>query len=194
VRLLEHEYAVPQGLHLAGVIRAHEILRDACECCLVLDDPGGMPLPALLPWRPLDLEAFFKLAIQLAALLTELHRHGIIHKQLNPASILIHPITGEVWLTDFSLASRTRSETPVPFSPSLLPSTLAYLSPEQTGRMNRMCELLTGSPPFRSADALDLIHCHIAMLLDPAKEDYRTAYEFGLLTLRLNERLSSGMS
>jgi len=181
VRLLEHEYAILQGLDLPGVMRVHEILRHDRGCCLVLEDPGGLPLQALLPWPQVDLDAFFKLAIQVATVLAELHQHAIIHKQLNPANILIHPTTAEVWLTDFSLASRAVSETPRSFPLSLMPGTLAYLSPEQTGRMNRLVdyrtdlyslgvtfyELLTGSPPFRSDDALELIHCHIAKLPTP---------------------------
>jgi predicted ATPase/transcriptional regulator with GAF, ATPase, and Fis domain len=184
VQLLEHEYTILQGLQLPGVIRVHEFLRHDRGCCLVLEDPGGMPLQALLPWRRLDLEAFFTLAIQLATLLGELHQQDIIHKHLNPSSILMHPTTGEVWLADFSLASRAVSETPGSFPLSLMPSTLAYLSPEQTGRMNRMVdyrtdlyslgvtfyELLTGSLPFQSDDALELIHCHIAKLPTPPNE------------------------
>jgi len=181
VRLLAHEYAILQGLELPGVIRAHELRHHDRGCCLVLEDRGGTPLQTLLPWRQLDLDAFFKLAIQLATLLAQLHRHQIIHKHLNPCSILIHPTTSDVWLADFSLASRTVSETPTSFPLSLMRSTLAYVSPEQTGRMNRMVdyrtdlyslgvtfyELLTGSPPFHSNDPLELIHCHIAKLPTP---------------------------
>ncbi|MGH8070824.1 MAG: sigma 54-interacting transcriptional regulator [Candidatus Entotheonellia bacterium] len=184
VRLLEHEYAILQGLALPGVIRVHEFRRHDHGCCLVLEDRGETPLQALLPWRQLDLDAFFKLAIQLATLLAELHRQEIIHKHLNPCSILIHPTTGEVCLADFSLASRAVSETPTSSPLALMPSTLAYLSPEQTGRMNRAVdyrtdfyslgiifyELLTGSSPFRCDDVLELIHCHIAKRPTPPRE------------------------
>jgi predicted ATPase/GAF domain-containing protein len=184
VRLLEHEYAVLQELSLSGVIRAHEILRHDRGCYLVLEDQGQTPLQVLLTTRRLDLDAFFKLAIQLATILAELHRQEIIHKHLNPASILVHPTTGEVCLADFSFASRTLSDTQTSYPLSLQRSTLAYLSPEQTGRMNRSVdyrtdlyslgvifyELLTGGPPFRSDDALELIHCHIAKLPTPPSE------------------------
>jgi predicted ATPase/transcriptional regulator with GAF, ATPase, and Fis domain/tRNA A-37 threonylcarbamoyl transferase component Bud32 len=184
VRLLEHEYEILQRLSLPGVVRVQELLRHDHGCCLVLEDRGGIPLPALLPSRVLDLDVFFKLAIQLATILAELHRREIIHKHLNPCNILLHPTTGEVWLADFSLASRTVSETPTSLPLSLLRSTLAYLSPEQTGRMNRVMdyrtdfyslgvtfyELLTGGPPFRSDDALELIHCHIAKLPTPPSQ------------------------
>ncbi len=181
MRLLEHEYAILQGLTLSGVIRVHDLLRHERRCSLVLEDGGETPLQSLLPWRQLDLDTFFKLAIQLATLVGELHRREIIHNHLNPCSILLHPTTGAVCLADFSFASRMISETHTSLPLSLLGSTLAYLSPEQTGRMNRMVdyrtdfyslgvtlyELLTGSPPFRSADSLELIHCHIAKLPVP---------------------------
>src|SRR5262249_6700897 len=111
----------------------------------------------------------------------ELHRREIVHKHLNPHSILLHPTTGAVCLADFSLSARTASETQTSLAPAPLHSTLAYLSPEQTGRMNRLVdyrtdlyslgvifyELLTGVPPFRADDALELIHCHIAKLPTP---------------------------
>jgi histidine kinase len=164
VRLLEHEYTILQGLSLSGVIRVHELVRYDQGCGLVLEDRGGTPLQALLASRRLDLDSFFKLAIQLATILAELHRRETIHKHLNPYSILLHPTTGEVCLADFSLASRTVSEAQTSLPLSLMHSTLAYLSPEQTGRMNRVVdyrtdfyslgvtfyELLTGGPPFRS--------------------------------------------
>jgi AAA ATPase domain/Protein kinase domain len=184
LRLLEHEYATLQRLSVPGVIRVHELLRYDRGCCLVLEDAGGTPLQALHPWRPRDLDALFKLAIQLATILSELHRQGVTHKHLNPWSILLHPTTNEVYLADFSLASWTVSETPTSLSLSLMPSTLAYLSPEQTGRMNRVVdyrtdfyslgvtfyELLTGSRPFRSDDPLELIHSHIAKRPMPPSE------------------------
>jgi predicted ATPase len=176
MRLLAHEYELLQGLSLSGVVRVHELLHHDHGGCLVLEDRGGMPLQALLTSRQPDLDAFWNLAIQLATILAELHRREIIHQHLNPWSILLHPTTGEVCLADFSLAPRTVSGTQTPLPLALLRNTLAYLSPEQTGRMNRAVdyrtdfyslgvtfyELLTGRLPFHSEDALELIHCHIA--------------------------------
>jgi hypothetical protein len=184
LRLLEHEYATLQRLSVPGVIRVHELLRYDRGWCLVLEDVGGTPLQALLPWRQHDLDALFKLAIQLATILSALHRQGVAHNYLNPWSILLRPTTNEVYLADFSLASWTVSESPTSLPLSLMPSTLAYLSPEQTGRMNRVVdyrtdfyslgvtfyELLTGGPPFRSDDPLELIHSHIAKRPMPPSE------------------------
>jgi serine/threonine protein kinase len=191
VRLLEQEYAILQGLSLPGVLRAHALLRDGQGWCLVLEDRGGVPLPVLRTARRLDLDAFFALALQLATILAELHRRDIIHQHLTPWSILVHPTTGEVLLTDFSRAARTVSALQSSLALALPSSTLAYLSPEQTGRMNRVVdyrtdfyalgvifyELLTGSPPFRSEDALALIHCHIAQLPTPPSATAATISE-----------------
>jgi serine/threonine protein kinase len=94
-----HEQAalvIVQGLSVPGVIRVHELLRYDRGYCLVLEDAGGTPLQALLPWRPRDLDALFKLTIQLATILSELHRQGITHKHLNPWSIRLPPTTNEV--------------------------------------------------------------------------------------------------
>jgi predicted ATPase len=181
MRLLEREYELLQGLALPGVIHVQALLRSDRGGCLVLEDRGGMPLHALLSARRLDLDTFFTLAIQLATILAELHRRELIHQHLNPWSMLLHPTSGEVCLADFSLTSRTVSETQTSLPFSLLRSTLAYLSPEQTGRMNRVVdyrtdfyslgvtfyELLTGVLPFRSHDALELIHYHIAQRPTP---------------------------
>ncbi|MCG8365032.1 MAG: serine/threonine-protein kinase PknK, partial [Pseudanabaenales cyanobacterium] len=127
------------------------------------------------------LEQFFPLAIQIARILGEIHAAQIIHKDINPGNIVFNPVTGIVKIIDFSIATQLNRETPVLKSPSVLEGTLAYLSPEQTGRMNRSLdyrsdfyslgatfyELLTGQPPFITQDALELVHCHLAIQPTP---------------------------
>jgi predicted ATPase/serine phosphatase RsbU (regulator of sigma subunit)/tRNA A-37 threonylcarbamoyl transferase component Bud32 len=119
---------------------------------------------------------FLDLAIQLADSLGELHAHHIIHKDIKPANIIVNLETGLVKLTDLSISSRLSLENQTIINPNLLEGTLAYMSPEQTGRMNRALdyrtdfyslgivfyEMLVGHPPFESTDALELVHCHIA--------------------------------
>ena len=103
---------------------------------LVLEDPGGEPLDRLLG-RPMDVTHFLRLAIPLAAALGQVHERGLIHKDIKPANILVDSADGEVWLTGFGIASRLPRERQAPEPPEIIAGTLAYMAPEQTGRMNR---------------------------------------------------------
>jgi tRNA A-37 threonylcarbamoyl transferase component Bud32 len=173
---LEREHGLLHGLSLPGVPRAYALERYDHSSCLVLEDRGGTPLATLPGSRPLDVDRFLRIAIELATILAELHRRDIIHQNVNPGSILVHPSTDEVWLADFSLAAKATGESLAPLPPHVLRHALAYLSPEQTGRMNRavdyrtdfyslgvtLYELAAGVRPFQSGDSLELIHWHIA--------------------------------
>ena len=103
---------------------------------LVLEDPGGDCLARLLG-RPWAITSFLRVAIGLAAALGRLHERGLIHKDVKPAHILVDAATGAVWLTGFGIASLLPREHQVPAPPELIAGTLAYMAPEQTGRMNR---------------------------------------------------------
>ena len=138
----------------------------------------GVSLPEK---TPLPLANFFSVAIQLTTILDGLYRHRVLHKDIKPANILVHPDTNQVKLIDFSIASLLPRETQDAQNLSLLEGTLSYMSPEQTGRMNRgidyrtdfyslgitFYELLTGQLPFQKDDILDLIYCHIAKQATP---------------------------
>uniref|UniRef100_A0ACD5GSM4 Serine/threonine protein kinase n=1 Tax=Desertifilum tharense IPPAS B-1220 TaxID=1781255 RepID=A0ACD5GSM4_9CYAN len=116
------------------------------------------------------------IALQLADILHGLYQHRVIHKDLKPTNILINPKTQQVKLIDFSIASLLPKETQEILSTNTLEGTLAYIAPEQTGRMNRgidyrsdfyslgvvFYELLTGQLPFQANDPMELVHCHIA--------------------------------
>ncbi|MCW6052093.1 AAA family ATPase [Lyngbya sp. CCAP 1446/10] len=132
----------------------------------------------------LPIAQFLNIAIQLAKALVFLHQNQIIHKDIKPANVIINPETMQVKLADFSIASRLNKETPNLKNPDRLEGTLAYMSPEQTGRMNRAVdyrsdfyslgvtfyELLTGKLPFTSNEPLELVHCHIAKQPIPLQE------------------------
>ena len=150
---------------------------------LVLDDPGGEPLDRVLDRdvlgqseeQPLDLARFLRLAISLATALGHVHQRGLIHKDVKPENVLVDD-AGHVWLTGFGIASRLPRERQSPAAPETVAGTLAYMSPEQTGRMNRsidtrsdlyslgvtLYQMLTGVLPFAAADPLEWVHCHIA--------------------------------
>src|SRR5467141_4145600 len=150
---------------------------------LALKDPGGAPLDRLLG-RPLDISQFLRIAIPLAGALRRVHERGLIHKDIKPANILMDAAGGGVWLTGFGIASRLPREHQAPALPEVIAGTLAYMAPEQTGRMNRSVdsrsdlyalgvtfyEMLTGQLPFTAADPMEWVHCHVARQPVPPNE------------------------
>jgi predicted ATPase len=147
----------------------------------------GEPLERLLE-RPLDVVAFLHIAIPLAAALGQVHARGLIHKDVKPANILVDPATGGVSLTGFGIASRLPREHRSPAPPEVIGGTLAYMAPEQTGRMNRSVdsrsdlyalgvtfyEMLTGTLPFTASDPMEWVHSHIARQPMPPSERVST--------------------
>ncbi|MCP5003761.1 MAG: AAA family ATPase, partial [Planctomycetes bacterium] len=173
---LTHEYEILKGLDIPGVIRAHGLEKLDKGLALILEDFHGETLKSYLKSNPLDLNAFLSVASQLSKVLGEIHGRDIIHKDINPRNILYNPKTGEIKIIDFGLSTHLPREEQRDANPGLLRGTLAYISPEQTGRMNRSIdyrtdfyslgvsfyEMLTGRVPFEAAEPLELVHCHIA--------------------------------
>src|SRR5256886_1856172 len=180
---LEHAYELREELDPAWAARPLELVWNQGRPALVLEDPGGEPL-ARFVGRPWEVRPLLRIALGLAVALGRLHARGLIHKDIKPAHILVTPATGEVWLTGFGIASRLPRERPVPEPPEMMAGTLAYMAPEQTGRMNRsidsrsdlyaygvtLYELLTGTLPFTATEPLEWVHCHIARLPPPPTE------------------------
>jgi predicted ATPase/signal transduction histidine kinase/GAF domain-containing protein len=172
---LEHEYALRADLDAAWAARPFELSRHRNRVALVLEDPGGALLDRLLG-RPLGVTEFLRIGAALASALRRAHARGLIHKDIKPANILVDLANGGVWLTGFGIATRLPHERPNPVPPDAIAGTLAYMAPEQTGRMNRSIdarsdlyslgvtfyEMLTGTPPFTAADPMEWVHCHIA--------------------------------
>ncbi|MEA2660284.1 MAG: hypothetical protein QOF64_3142, partial [Candidatus Binatota bacterium] len=174
LKQLEHEYSLAAELDADWAARPLALARHEGRMILVLEDIGGEPLDGALG-RPLELTRFLPLAIGIAAALGRLHQRGLIHKDVKPANILVN-LAGGVWLTGFGIASRVPRERQSPEPPEFIAGTLAYMAPEQTGRMNRsmdsrsdlysvgvtLYEMLIGSLPFTASDPMEWIHCHIA--------------------------------
>ncbi|MEA3132173.1 MAG: hypothetical protein QOG17_19 [Gammaproteobacteria bacterium] len=187
LRRLEHEYSLQAELDSAWASRPLALTRHEGRPMLVLEDPGGVPLDRILDWcqgQPMELTRFFRIAIGLTAALGQVHRRGLIHKDIKPANILVDGESGGVWLTGFGIASRLPRERQAPETPEVIAGTLAYMAPEQTGRMNRSIdsrsdlyalgvtfyEMLTGTLPFTATDPMGWVHCHIARQADPPGE------------------------
>ncbi|HUN77126.1 MAG TPA: AAA family ATPase [Steroidobacteraceae bacterium] len=178
LRRLEHEYALATELDAAWAAQPLALTRYQGRSILILDDPGGEPLDRLIEQHrghPIDLDRFLPTAIGLAAALGQVHGRGLIHKDIKPANVLVDDV-GRVRLTGFGIASRLPRERQAPAAPEIVAGTLAYMSPEQTGRMNRsmdtrsdlysvgitLYQMLIGVLPFVAADPLEWVHCHIA--------------------------------
>ncbi|MBD2162256.1 AAA family ATPase [Limnothrix sp. FACHB-1083] len=173
---LQHEYEVLRDLNLEGVVETYGLDEIQGKPFLVLEDFGGCDLISCLQNQSLSLDDILWIGCQLAAILGRLHNCQIIHKDIKPHNLIFEPKVRQLKLTDFSIASRLSKEHPILSSPNLLEGTLLYVSPEQTGRMNRtvdyrtdfyslgvtLYELLTGQLPFQSSDPMELVHCHIA--------------------------------
>jgi len=175
LRRLEHEYALRTRLETDWAVLPLDLVSHDGRTVLVLDDPGGQPLSQILG-HPLEVIQFLRIASGIASAVGKVHEHGLIHKDIKPANILADPITNRVWLTGFSIASELPRERQAPEPLETIAGTLAYMAPEQTGRMNRsidsrsdlyslgvtLYEILTGSRPFTASDPMEWVHCHIA--------------------------------
>ncbi|HEV8613845.1 MAG TPA: protein kinase, partial [Gemmatimonadales bacterium] len=136
LKRLDHEYALRAELDPDWAARPLALTRHHNRTALVLEDPGGEPLDRLLG-RPLEVTEFLRIAISLAAALGRMHERNLIHKDIKPANVLVDMASGGAWLTGFGIASRLPREHQVPEPPEVIAGTLAYMAPEQTGRMNR---------------------------------------------------------
>ncbi len=173
---MQHEHEITQALEIDGVLRAEEVVRCENGSVLILENTEGLPLRKLMDSARLDLPDSLKVAVSLTGTLKEVHRQGILHKMINPFNIFVDPGSGTVKLSGFGLATRLPKENSTTLSPQLSGETLPYISPEQTGRMNRpldyrsdfyslgvtLYELFSGRVPFQSREVMEIIHAHIA--------------------------------
>ncbi|HEY9864323.1 MAG TPA: serine/threonine-protein kinase PknK, partial [Candidatus Obscuribacterales bacterium] len=179
-----NQYTIAKNLDFPGIIKPLELQVYENRYALIMEDFGGISLYKYLkitsdkdtPYQSLPLAEFLEIMIQLTEIINYLHQNRVIHKDIKPANILINPDTKKVKLIDFSISSLLPRETQEIQNPNILEGTLPYISPEQTGRMNRgidyrsdfyslgvTCyQLLTGKLPFQSSDIMELVHCHLA--------------------------------
>jgi PAS domain S-box-containing protein len=180
---LAHEYGWKDELDGAWAVRPLDFVHEGGQTTLVLEDPGGEPLAASIGLS-MGVESFLRLAIGIAVALGELHRRGLVHKDIKPHNIIVDHARSEVRLTGFGIASRLRRERQTMQPPETIAGTLAYMAPEQTGWMNRsidsrsdlyalgvtLYQTLTGSLPFAASDPMEWVHCHIARKPVPAAD------------------------
>ncbi|MFO7537442.1 MAG: AAA family ATPase [Chloroflexota bacterium] len=183
----QREYALTKQLAgKPGIIETYNLLPHQNSLLMVLEDFGGISFSQYLrqQQRPIPVSEFLPLAISMTKALGEIHQEQIMHKDLNPANIIFNPQTQQVKIIDFGISTQLSREVTTFRNSAGLEGTLAYISPEQTGRMNRVVDyrtdfyslgatfyqLLSGSVPFAEADPLTLIHAHIARQATPLHE------------------------
>ena len=191
LKVLKEDYPTPEELtryrqeyditHLLadvdGVVKAYDLEKYQNTLVMCLEDFGGQSLKMWLDEQhTFTLEELLTFAIQATEILGQIHQQNIIHKDINTANLVLNPNTGVLKIIDFGISTQLSKQHLTLKNPDVLEGTLAYLSPEQTGRMNRALdyrtdfyslgvtfyELFTGKVPFESKDAMELVHCHIA--------------------------------
>ncbi len=172
----KQEYEITHSLNVDSIIKAYELKRYENSLVILLEDFGGQSLKILISQGKLCLEEFISIAIKTTESLGAIHTANIIHKDINPSNIVYNPQTGQLKIIDFGISTRLSQEFMTVCPLNQLEGTLAYIAPEQTGRMNRgidyrsdfyslgvtFYELLTNKLPFKTTDLMELVHCHIA--------------------------------
>ena len=183
LRRIDHEYSLRDELDGSWAAQPLAVSHHNDQRVLILQDRGGEPLARLIH-GPMEIRRCLRIALGLATALRHLHQRQLIHKDIKPANILVDPISDQIWLTGFGIASRVPRERQPPTPPEFIAGTLPYMAPEQTGRMNRsidsrsdlysmgvvLYEMVTGTLPFPASDPMELVHAHIARQPVPPHE------------------------
>ncbi|MCB1178232.1 MAG: serine/threonine-protein kinase PknK, partial [Leptospiraceae bacterium] len=177
---LKQEFEISDYLSFPGIIQVQELETYRNLPVIVSEYFEGISLKEFILFRNLNLKDFLKISIELAQTIGEIHDRGVIHKDIKPSNIIVSKDLSIIKVTDFGISTRLRLETFHNNALESLEGTLAYISPEQTGRTNRaidyrsdlyslgvtLYELITGRLPFEMGDPLELLHSHIAVVPD----------------------------
>ena len=171
------EYKIISNLkNIEGVIKADDLKNYRNRLVIVLEDFGGISLERILVSKLFSIKEFLKFAVTLVEIIGDIHKQGIVHKDINPSNILLNQETNQVKVIDFGISTILAEESPEIWSINILQGTLPYISPEQTGRMNRaldyrsdyyslgvtLYKILTKKLPFDTDDAIEMVHCHLS--------------------------------
>ena len=181
----QREYEITNSLDIPGAVKVDRIIEtEDHRWAMVVEDFGGLSLKKIAQNQQLTLDEFLLAAIKVAEIIGKVHQRQVIHKDINPSNIVWNQKTKEIKIIDFGISTKLSRETTTFRNPNLLEGTLAYISPEQTGRMNReidyrsdfyslgvtFYELLVGQLPFETTDSMELVHSHIAKQPTPPHE------------------------
>jgi len=178
IERIEFEYNLIENNKIDGLINFYELSNVGHNKAIIMEDIGGISLENFFTIKKPNLKDTLKYAIEIIEIISSIHRQNIIHKDINPSNIIINPESKKIKLIDFSISAKIKREIQSAIHPAKLEGTLAYISPEQTGRMNRSIDfrtdyysfgitlyrLLTGILPFKISDPMELLHSHLAIL------------------------------
>lgn len=184
----QNEFNLGRRCSCLNVIDYYTFLMYEKRALIIKENFGGSALSRIIAHKRLSMAEVFSIALGLARGIEVIHSKQIIHKDINPNNILYNEATGEVKIIDFGISSELTSELPDTVNPGKLEGTLAYISPEQTGRMNRsvdcrtdfyslgvtLYQLVTRELPFDSDDPMALVHAHIAREPEAPAKKVRT--------------------
>ncbi len=182
IALLTKEYNTLSTLGLPGINKALDLIQFRNRPVIVFQDFGGITIHGYLENNKLSISEFLVIAVKIVDTLGKIHANNFMHKDINPSNILINPNSGEIRIIDFELSTNLSLERSIVQNPNSHRGTLHYMSPEQTGRMNRSMdyrtdlyslgitfyEMLTGELPFQSEDPIEILYGHIAKKIEPS--------------------------
>ncbi|MGL1887027.1 MAG: trifunctional serine/threonine-protein kinase/ATP-binding protein/sensor histidine kinase [Reichenbachiella sp.] len=171
-----NEFDLTHKLSIEGVRQSFERRKVNNRHAIVLQYVPGKTIRERLDGGVFSIADFLKHAIEIARILSEVHDAKIIHKDINSHNLIIDNESGKAHLLDFGISTKLNLKKQNLENPERLEGSLMYISPEQTGRMNRMVdyrtdlyslgitfyEMLTGKVPFQHTDAMEMVHAHIA--------------------------------
>lgn len=213
IATLQHEFNLLQELHLEGFIQPETLFQQHHQWVSIFEHIPGQLLQLFLDGKPLELETFFRIALQLIDIIDSLHQHRIIHKDIKSNSIIIDSKTLAIKFIDLNATSQILEESQEYIHPKLLEGELTYMSPEQTGRLNRSIdhrsdfyslgilffEMLTGQLPFQALEPIELIHAQLTKIpplassLNPLVPEMISAIIAKLLAKMPEERYDSAV-
>lgn len=179
-----YEYEILKTFNSSNIIKVYDYVKYGNSVAIVEEDFEGVPLNAN-DWRSFNLSSILKLFIKITSVIEEIHKNNVIHKDISPTNILWNRKNNMLKIIDFGISTKLSNEKVININPEIIEGKLAYISPEQTGRMNRTVdyradfyslgatfyEVLTGRQPFEySKDEMELIYCHIAKEPDKIHE------------------------
>ncbi|HPC08699.1 MAG TPA: protein kinase, partial [Smithella sp.] len=172
----KQEYNLVKSLDVDNIVKIFDLVDYDNQYAIIEEDFGGISLKDSLKDKELDLQSLLRISSKVSGTLGLIHKNNIIHLDIKPDNILINPERDEVKVADFGISAVLTHANDELYNPDVIEGTLSYMSPEQTGRMNRgvdyrtdiyslgvtFYEMLTGEVPFKSKDPMELIHSHIA--------------------------------